>query len=139
MRSSKESYEVGARFSSVSGINRGTDVRLAGVKIGSVRSIALDKERYEALVVMSVATGVELPDDTTARVQSDGLLGGAYIGLEPGGGFDIIAPCNANEVMFKSENSCGEILYAQGSVDLLTLFASFASGSANSASNGDGE
>ena len=131
------SYEVGARFSSASGINRGTDVRLAGVKIGTVRAISLDHERFEARVVMSIAEGVELPDDTTARVQSDGLLGGAYIGLEPGGGFDVIAACGDTEEIFESDSGCGEIIYAQGSIDLMTLFASFASGSASD--GGDSE
>ena len=129
-------YDVGARFNSVSGISRGSDVRLAGVKIGTVRAINLDTERFDAQVVMSIADNVELPDDTTARVQSDGLLGGAYIGLEPGGGYDIIARCGADEVLFESETGCGEIRYTQGSVDLLTLFASFASGSSG---DGDGE
>jgi phospholipid/cholesterol/gamma-HCH transport system substrate-binding protein len=85
---------------------------------------------------MTIPASVELPDDTTARVQTDGLLGGAYIGLEPGGGFDIIVPCGVSEQLFEGESGCGEIIYAQGSVDLMTLFASFASGSA---SGGDGE
>lgn len=134
--SSSANYEVGARFNSVSGINRGSDVRLAGVKIGTVRSITLDPERYDARVVMTIPVNVALPDDTTARVQTDGLLGGAYIGLEPGGGFDVIVPCGAGETLFEGDSGCGEILYAQGSVDLMTLFASFASGSASS---GDGE
>ncbi|OZB15199.1 MAG: hypothetical protein B7X53_12085, partial [Hyphomonas sp. 34-62-18] len=59
----------------------------------------------------------ELPDDTDARISTDGLLGGAYIALEPGAGFDVIP-----------QDGTGEIQYTRGSVDLLTLFASFASG-----------
>ncbi len=136
---SGDTYEVGARFNSVSGISRGTDVRLAGVKIGTVRDINLDGERFDAQVIMAISDEYELPDDTTARVQSDGLLGGAYIGLEPGGGFDVIVPCDAGETLFSSESGCGEILYTQGSVDLMTLFASFASGTASSSGEGNSE
>jgi len=126
--STGESYELGARFENVAGISRGTDVRLAGVKVGTVREVNLDAERYQAQIVFSVDGSVELDSDTSMRVQSDGLLGGAYLGIEPGGGYDIIAPCPDGEVLF-GETGCGEILYTRGSVDLLTLFASFASGS----------
>jgi phospholipid/cholesterol/gamma-HCH transport system substrate-binding protein len=126
--SSGETVELGARFSSAATIDRGTDVRMAGVKIGTVRDVALDRDRAEALVVMAVdSTILPLGDGTSARVQSEGLLGGAYINLEPAEGFGEIPPCGAGEELF-GDSGCGEILYAQGSVDLMTLFASFASG-----------
>lgn len=136
------SVELGARFNSASGIERGTDVRMAGVKIGTVRSIELDPERAEALVTLAVSKQiVPLDDGTTARVQAEGLLGGNYINLEPASGFGQIEPCPAGEELF-GETGCGEILYTQGSVDLLTLMASFAnngggndSGSSNSSSD----
>lgn len=120
--------ELGARFSSAATIDRGTDVRMAGVKIGTVRDVSLDRERAEALVVLAVDSNIlPLGDGTTARVQSEGLLGGAYINLEPAEGFGEIIACEENEALF-GDSGCGEILYAQGSVDLMTLFASFASG-----------
>jgi len=128
-----ESVELGARFSSAATIDRGTDVRMAGVKIGTVRDIALDRDRAEALVTMAVdSTVFPLGDGTTARVQSEGLLGGAYINLEPAEGFGEIPPCATDEALF-GDTGCGEILYAQGSVDLMTLFASFAAGSGGGA------
>ncbi len=128
-----EVVELGARFSSAATIDRGTDVRMAGVKIGTVRDVALDRDRAEALVTLAVASEVlPLGDGTTARVQSESLLGGAYINLEPAEGFGEIIACEAEEELF-GESGCGEILYAQGSVDLMTLFASFAAG------NGGGE
>lgn len=131
--SSGETVELGARFSSAATIDRGTDVRMAGVKIGTVRDVALDRERAEALVVMAVdSTILPLGDGTSARVQSEGLLGGAYINLEPAEGFGEILACGAGEELF-GDSGCGEIIYAQGSVDLMTLFASFASG------NGSGD
>lgn len=109
-------YDVLARFNNVSGISRGSDVRIAGVKKGVVKSVDFDGDRFEAVLMLALDGDVELPDDSDARVSTDGLLGGAFIAVEPGGGFDVIA-----------QDGSGEIVYTRGSVDLLTLFASFAS------------
>lgn len=130
------SVELGARFNSVSGVERGTDVRMAGVKIGTVRKIELDPERAEALVTMAVSKElVPLDDGTTARIQAEGLLGGNYINLEPASGFGTIEPCPEGQELF-GDTGCGEILYTQGSVDLLTLFASFANGNGDRSAGG---
>ena len=110
-------YDLKARFNNVSGIERGADVRIAGVKAGVVKSIDGDPQRFEAVVTMSLDKKWLLPDDTDARISTDGLLGGAYVALEPGGSFDNLA-----------QDGSGEVQYTRGSVDLLTLFASFASG-----------
>lgn len=110
-------YELTARFNNVSGISRGSDVRIAGVKAGLVKAIEGDPERFEAVVTMSLDDKWALPDDSDARISTDGLLGGSYIAIEPGGGFDTLA-----------QDGTGELIYTRGSVDLLTLFASFASG-----------
>lgn len=113
-------YEVTARFNNVGGLPRGADVRIAGVKAGVVRSIEGDPERFEAVVRLSVDPQWELPDDSDARIVTDGLLGGSYVSIEPGGSFDNIA-----------RDGSGEIRFTRGSVDLLTLFASFATGGGN--------
>ena len=110
-------YELTARFNNISGIDRGADVRIAGVKAGVVKSIDGDPKRFEAVLTMSLDKKWQLPDDTDARISTDGLLGGAYVALEPGGSFDNLP-----------QDGSGEIQYTRGSVDLLTLFASFASG-----------
>ncbi|MGE6696336.1 outer membrane lipid asymmetry maintenance protein MlaD [Hyphomonas sp. NPDC076900] len=117
-------YEVTARFNSVSGISRGSDVRIAGVKAGVVKSIDGDPQTFEAVLKLALDTKWELPDDTDARISTDGLLGGAYVALEPGAGFDNIA-----------QDGTGEIQFTRGSVDLLTLFASFASGGGGGSSD----
>lgn len=123
-----DTVEIGARFSSAASIDRGTDVRMAGVKIGTVRDVSLDRDRSEAKVTFAVRADIlPLGDGTTARVQSDGLLGGSYINIEEAEGFDQIIACGEGETLF-GETGCGEILYSQGTVDLMTLFASFASG-----------
>lgn len=114
--SGNERYEVTAKFNNVSGINRGSDVRLAGVKIGVVQDVEVDFDRFEAALKLAVDSGLDLPDDTDARITTDGLLGGAYVALEPGGGFDTIP-----------KDGTGEIIYTRGSVDLLTLVGGFAS------------
>jgi phospholipid/cholesterol/gamma-HCH transport system substrate-binding protein len=110
-------YEITARFNSVSGLNRGADVRIAGVKAGVVKAIEGDPERFQAVVRIGLDSKWDLPDDSDARIVTDGLLGGAFVSIEPGGGFDTIA-----------RDGSGEILYTRGSVDLMTLFASFAAG-----------
>jgi len=78
-------------------------------------------------VTLAIDKRLELDSDTAVRVQSESLLGGSYIGIERGAGFDTIMPCEGDQKLF-DDSGCGEILYAQGSVDLMTLFASFASG-----------
>ena len=95
-QSAGDQYEVEARFNNVSGISRGSDVRIAGVKAGIVKSIEGDPERFEAVVTLSLDEKWALPDDTDTRVSTDGLLGGAYVALEPGGSFDNIQYCFKN-------------------------------------------
>lgn len=112
-------YNLVANFQRVDGVTVGTDVRVSGVKVGAVRAISLDPNTYNAHVVMTVDNGVHVLDQSTARVASDGLLGGAYIAIEPAG----VDPLPPN----------GEIPNTQGSVDLLTLLASMARGPAGGA------
>ncbi|MEO0981192.1 MAG: MlaD family protein [Pseudomonadota bacterium] len=113
-------YEVTARFNNVSGIARGSDVRLSGVKVGVVQNITPDFDRYDAVVTLALDNNLNnLPDDTDAKISQDGLLGGSYVALEPGGGLDTIPT-----------DGTGEIIFTRGSVDLLTLVGSVASGTA---------
>lgn len=104
-------YDIHARFSAVDGVTRGSDVRIAGVKVGSVTQIELD-EYFDAVVTMSIDRDVRLSTDTSAKVQSDGLIGTNYIALKPGG-----------EDTFLPDG--GELTNAQGTVDLLTLITRF--------------
>lgn len=107
-------YDLLARFQRVDGIAVGSDVRISGVKVGVVRAVSLDPATYLAQVTLRIDDGVEILDESTARVATDGLLGGPYIGIEPAG----MAALQAG----------GEIPNTQGSVDLLTLFAAMAQG-----------
>jgi phospholipid/cholesterol/gamma-HCH transport system substrate-binding protein len=113
-------YDLIARFQRVDGVAVGSDVRVSGVKVGVVRAVALDPATYLAQLTLTINENVQVLDDSTARIASDGLLGGAYVAIEPAG-LDALAPG-------------AEIPNTQGAVDLLTLFASFAQGQSQ---NGD--
>jgi phospholipid/cholesterol/gamma-HCH transport system substrate-binding protein len=78
-------YKVVAEFDNAAGINVGTDVRLAGIKIGTVTGQSLNPENYMARVEMMLDPAVSLSDDTAAKITSEGLLGGQFITMEPGG------------------------------------------------------
>lgn len=106
-------YDITARFDQVGGISPGSDIRLAGVKVGAVRAVDLDNQTFEARLTLALDQGVSLPDDTSAKITSDSLLGGAYVSLVPGGSADSLPPG-------------GEIEITQGSVDVFSLISSFA-------------
>jgi phospholipid/cholesterol/gamma-HCH transport system substrate-binding protein len=101
-------YEVKARFGSVGGLAPGADVRVAGVKIGAVTHIVLDPKTFLAVVDLSLDPTIKLPTDSTAKITSDGLLGGSHVAIAPGGAVENLKPG-------------GEIQNTQGSVDLFGL------------------
>jgi phospholipid/cholesterol/gamma-HCH transport system substrate-binding protein len=113
-------YEMTASFRSVEGVTVGTDVRLAGVKIGSVTSLRLNPTSFFADATFTVAEGVELPDDTSARISSEGLLGGSFVEILPGGSVTNLEPG-------------AEIEDTQGSVSLIELLLKYATGSGDTA------
>ncbi len=85
-------YPIYARFRSVSGLKMGAYVEMAGVQIGKVDSISLDKETKTALVEMKILKDVILSDDVIASVTTAGLIGDKYINLSPGGSETILKP-----------------------------------------------
>ena len=116
-------YEVVAEFDDATGVSSGSDVRMAGVKVGSVHSLELDPNSFFANVSMSIDESVQLPADTSARILSDGLLGNTYIALEPGGALENI-------------EDGGRIEYTQGAVNLVDLLGRFVFGAADGAASG---
>ncbi len=101
-------YELTAKFNRIDGVTTGTDVRLSGIKIGTVAAEELDPVTYMAVVRMTIQQGIELPDDSSVKIASEGLLGGNYLSIEPGGSIDMLEDGD-------------EILFTQGSVDLMGL------------------
>jgi phospholipid/cholesterol/gamma-HCH transport system substrate-binding protein len=84
-------YEVKARFNSIEGLQEGGDVRIGGVKIGSVTGETLDTENFQAIVTLTLKPQVRLPTDSIASVTGDSLLGGKYVKIEPGTARTMIA------------------------------------------------
>lgn len=109
-------YELTASFGSVEGVRIGTDVRLAGVSVGEVTSLALNPTTYRADATFSVQDGIEIPDDSAISISSEGLLGGNFVEIIPGGSTFVLDPG-------------GEIEDTQSSVSLITLLLQFVAGS----------
>jgi phospholipid/cholesterol/gamma-HCH transport system substrate-binding protein len=87
-----QGYPLTAQFTSIGGLQAGADVRISGVKVGSVGALTLDPQSYLAVVHLVIDPSVKLPRDTVALVASESLLGGKYLSLEPGGDPDLLGP-----------------------------------------------
>ncbi len=115
-----QGYEVVAKFDRIDGLNVGADVRMSGIKIGTVVDQVLDPESYLAVVSMSIDPDVELPKDTSAQIIGDGLLGGKFMALIPGGDIDMIKP--GGEITFTQgpmilDNLIGQLIFSAGGGD----------------------
>jgi phospholipid/cholesterol/gamma-HCH transport system substrate-binding protein len=80
-----EGYSVSANFSNIAGIGLGSDVRVGGIKVGVVESLSLDQKTYQAKALFRINEEIKLPKDSSASVQSEGLIGGKFVAIEPGG------------------------------------------------------
>lgn len=111
-----DGYPLTASFRSAEGVSLGTDVRLAGVKVGSVTGIDLDPVTYRATTTFSVRDGIDIPDDSAVVISSEGLLGGNFVEILPGGSTFNYGPGD-------------EVLDTQGAVSLVSLLMKFVTGS----------
>ena len=109
-------YEVNARLAKVDGLAVGTDVRLAGIKVGSVSGLTLDPQTYLVTVHMDIHNDIKLPMDSSILVTQAGFLGGQYLSITPGGDDKMMAA----GAFFEN---------AQGSIDVMNLVGRFANGS----------
>ncbi len=105
-------YRINAEFENIEGISVGSDIRMAGIKIGSVVKQKLDPVNFQAIVTMSVASYIKLPDDTTAKITSEGLLGSKFIALDIGG----------SEIILKDGDSLSN---TQSAIDIWSLINEF--------------
>ena len=87
-----KTYQVTARFSSISGLKLGANVEIAGVKVGRVDRISLDHGDFEAVVSLQVDEGIELQEDCIASIRTAGIIGDKYVSITPGGMPDLIQP-----------------------------------------------
>jgi phospholipid/cholesterol/gamma-HCH transport system substrate-binding protein len=90
-RSAVSGYTLTAKFDRIDGLAVGSDVKLAGVKVGAVTDAYIDPQTYLAIVKLTVQPEVKIPKDSSAEITSDGLLGGKYLSLVPGGSETMLA------------------------------------------------
>lgn len=115
-----EGYEVVAKFDRIDGLNVGSDVRLSGIKVGTVTKQDLDHETFLAVVRMSIDPAIQLPIDSSAQIVTDGLLGGKFMAIVPGGDLENIEP--GGEITFTQspiilENLIGQLIFGAGNGD----------------------
>jgi len=89
---SSRGYELTARFERIDGIREGGDVRLSGIKVGSILSEQLDPKTFEAVIRISIDPSIKLPKDTEAQIASAGLLGDKFLSIRPGVEDETIPP-----------------------------------------------
>ena len=106
-----EGITVTADFSTVGSLKHGADVRLAGIKVGTVTRLSLGEAPfYGAIATLNLRQGLDLPDDSSASIASEGLLGGNYVQISPGGSSDAL-------------QDGGQIEYTQPAVDLMDMIS----------------
>ena len=111
-----EGYTVTAQFTRVDGIRDGSDVRIAGVKVGSITAENLDPKTYLATLKMSINPEYKLPEDTVAEVISSSLLGDKYLALVPGGSDKNIPPggqIKYTQATASLEDLIGQMIFSQ--------------------------
>lgn len=116
-------YTLTATMDNATGIGAGTDVRISGIKVGTVTATELDSLNYSARIYFTVQNDIELPEDSSIRVAQEGLFGGSFIQVQVGGDFENLLADG------------DEVFQAQGSIDIIGLIqrAMFGGG------NGDDE
>ncbi len=114
--STSTTYQLSAKFNNIDGISSGSDVKISGVKIGSVTGEFIDPQTYQAIVKLNINQGINLPSDSSAKILSSGILGGKYVGIEIG----------AEEEMLKNGD---QIQFTQSGVNFEELLGKFIFGS----------
>ena len=102
-------YTLSAKFDHIDGVHDGADIRLSGIKVGTIVSTSLDTKTFQALVKLSIDNNIKLPVDTIATITQNGLLGDPFMSLVPGNSDKIVPPG-------------GELAYTQSAPSLMALF-----------------
>ncbi len=111
-------YYLKAKFESVTGLREGSDVRIAGVRVGRVKKIYLDPEDYSAVVIFSVKKGIKISDDSIVEIKTSGLIGDKYLSILPGG----------SDVYLKDGDT---IVETQSSISIEDLISKYVFGGVN--------
>jgi phospholipid/cholesterol/gamma-HCH transport system substrate-binding protein len=110
-------YELGARFDRVGSLRTGADVRISGIKVGTVTGQTLDPKTFEAVVRLSVQPNLKLPVDTVAAITSSGLLGSDFLALTPGNEDETIKPGGTighTQPPMDLQSLIGQYIFSQG-------------------------
>lgn len=94
-RSAVGGISLHAEFENIGGISTGADVRIAGLKVGSVTALDIDPKTYQARATFTVRDDIKLSADSSATIATGGLLGGNFLSLAPGGDTKMLADGNA--------------------------------------------
>lgn len=109
-------YSLIAKFSSAGGLKNGGDVRISGIKVGSVTAETLDPQTFQAIVQISMDPSIKLSTDSVAQITSSGLLGDNFISIEPGNEDETIPPGGTithTQSAMSLENLIGQVIYNQ--------------------------
>jgi phospholipid/cholesterol/gamma-HCH transport system substrate-binding protein len=120
MRVGTDAYNISGRFSNISGIGLGSDVRVGGIKVGVVSDLSLDAQTYEAVVTMQIRHETQLPKDSSAAIASSGLMGEKFVQITPGSDDKMLA--DGGKIGFTQssvniEEMIGKFMFSGGGVD----------------------
>jgi len=108
-------YPLSARFTSVSGLRAGSPVFMLGIEVGKVERLTMDQESQKAVVEVRIQKGMKIYDDAIASIKTEGLIGGMYLSIDPGGAGKLLNPG-------------GTITETQPAVDIVDLISKYAFG-----------
>lgn len=118
--SNTEGYTVKAKFSNLTGINTGSDVRIGGIKVGVVSDLLLDPKTYQAIALLNINNATKLPVDSSAAIVGAGLLGEKFVQITPGGDDKMLAEGGSIQFTQSSislEELIGKFVFSGGGVD----------------------
>jgi phospholipid/cholesterol/gamma-HCH transport system substrate-binding protein len=109
-------YDIIAKFDNVDGINSGSDVKISGVKVGTITDQFLDEKDFRATLKITLADNIKIPADSSAKISSEGLLGSKYLAITPGGDEEILSA--GEEIQFTQssvsfEDLLGKFIFGQ--------------------------
>jgi phospholipid/cholesterol/gamma-HCH transport system substrate-binding protein len=116
VRAVSSGYDVTARFIRVEGLRDGGDVRISGIRVGSILSQTLDPKTFDAVVHLEVDSSIKLPVDSVATIASSGLLGDKYLSIVPGAEDEFIKPGGSithTTPPISLESLIGQFIYGQ--------------------------
>ncbi len=110
-------YPLRAQFSSIGALAIGADVKIGGVVIGHVANERLDPNTYAAIVKLVINDDIKVPDDSSASIASDGLLGSSYVAVSPGGSNNMLKPGQpfpVTQSAINIEDLLGKFIFSMG-------------------------